>query len=185
MIEAAWPGLAIEGGNLTVQIAVVRKVFDDLATGADWIETLPRRGYRYVGPIVAVDDPGGATGSPAAPALTLPDKPSIAVLLFSNLSGDPEQDYFTDGMVDDIITGLSRINWLFVVARNSTFAYKGRAVDVSQVGRELGVGYVLEGSVRRVLDRVRITSQLIDASTGAHVWAERFDRRHAMPRPIF
>lgn len=185
MIEAAWPGLAIEGGNLTVQIAVVRKVFDDLATGADWIETLPRRGYRYVGPIVAVDDPGGATGSPAALTLTLPDKPSIAVLLFSNLSGDPEQDYFTDGMVDDIITGLSRINWLFVVARNSTFAYKGRAVDVSQVGRELGVGYVLEGSVRRVLDRVRITSQLIDASTGAHVWAERFDRRHAMPRPIF
>src|SRR6266702_3449790 len=93
------------------------------------------------------------------------------------MSGDTEQDYFTDGMVDDIITGLSRINWLFVIGRNSTFIYKGRAVDVKQVGRELGVRYVLEGSVRRAVDRVRITGQLIDASTGAHVWAERYDRK--------
>src|SRR6516165_10416751 len=109
--------------------------------------------------------------------LTLPDKPSIAVLPFQNLSGDPEQDYFADGMVDDIITGLSRIKWLFVIARNTTFTYKGRAVDVKQVGRELGVRYVLEGSVRKVADRVRITGQLIDAETGAHVWAERYDRK--------
>ncbi|MGH6726899.1 MAG: adenylate/guanylate cyclase domain-containing protein [Pseudolabrys sp.] len=111
------------------------------------------------------------------PAPSLPDKPSIAVLPFQNMSGDPEQDYFTDGMVEDIITGLSRIKWLFVIARNSTFTYKSRAVDVKQVGRELGVRYVLEGSVRKAADRVRITGQLIDVATGAHVWAERYDRK--------
>jgi TolB-like protein len=109
--------------------------------------------------------------------LALPEKPSIAVLPFQNMSGDPEQDYFADGMVDDIITGLSRIKWLFVIARNSTFTYKGRAVDVKQVGRELGVRYVLEGSVRKASDRVRITGQLIDAGSGVHVWAERYDRK--------
>ncbi len=177
LIEAAWPGLAIEDSNLTVQIAAVRRVFDDLAEGANWIETLPRRGYRYVGPAVAAGRPDHAPGFSPPPALKLPEKPSIAVLPFSNLSGDADQDYFTDGMVDDIITGLSRINWLFVIARNSTFIYKGRTVDVKQVGRELGVRYVLEGSVRKALDRVRITGQLIDAATGAHVWAERYDRR--------
>jgi adenylate cyclase len=119
-----------------------------------------------------------AGGQPTEPTmLTLPDKPSIAVLPFQNLSGDPEQDYFADGMVDDIITGLSRIKWLFVIARNTTFTYKGRAVDVKQVGRELGVRYVLEGSVRKAADRVRVTGQLIDAETGAHVWAERYDRK--------
>ena len=107
------------------------------------------------------------------------DKPSIAVLPFQNMSGNPEQEYFVDGIVEDIITGLSRIKWLFVIARNSTFTYKGRAVDVKQVGRELGVRYVLEGSVRKVADRVRITAQLIDTSTGAHVWAERYDRNSA------
>ncbi len=117
------------------------------------------------------------SGSTEAPALVLPHKPSIAVLPFQNLSGDPDQEYFADGMVEDIITGLSRIKWLFVIARNSTFTYKGRLVDVKQVGRELGVRYVLEGSVRKAADRVRITGQLIDASTGAHVWAERYDRR--------
>src|SRR5450759_283723 len=109
------------------------------------------------------------------PALTLPDRPSIAVLPFQNMSGDPEQDYFCDGMVEDIITGLSRIKWLFVIARNSSFTYKGRAVDVKQVSRELGVRYVLEGSVRKVTNRVRITGQLIDATTGAHLWADHFD----------
>ena len=177
LIEAAWPGLAIEDSNLTVQIAAVRRVFDELAGGAGWIETLPRRGYRYVGPAVAAYSPDQALGSPSSPALKLPEKPSIAVLPFSNLSGDADQDYFTDGMVDDIISGLSRINWLFVIARNSSFIYKARRVDVKQVGRELGVRYVLEGSVRKVHDRVRITGQLIDAATGAHVWAERYDRR--------
>ena len=112
-----------------------------------------------------------------APALALPNKPSIAVLPFQNMSGDAEQDYFCDGMVDDIITGLSRIKWLFVIARNTTFTYKGKSVDVKQIGRELGVRYVLEGSVRKAGVRVRISGQLIDATTGAHVWAERYDRK--------
>ena len=110
------------------------------------------------------------------PVLALPDRPSIAVLPFQNMSGDAEQDYFCDGMVEDIITGLSRIKWLFVIARNSTFVYKGRAVDVKQVGRDLGVRYVLEGSMRKGGNRVRITGQLIEAETGRHVWAERYDR---------
>jgi adenylate cyclase len=108
--------------------------------------------------------------------LALPDKPSIAVMPFENLSGDPAQDYFADGMVEDIVTALSRIRWLFVIARNSSFTYKGQAVDVKQVGRELGVRYVLEGSVRKAGNRVRITAQLIDAIAGAHVWADRYDR---------
>ena len=109
------------------------------------------------------------------PALALPDKPSIAVLPFTNMSGDPEQDYFADGMVEDIITALSHFKALFVIARNSSFTYKGRAVDVKQVGRELGVRYVLEGSVRKAANRVRITGQLVDTATGAHLWADRFD----------
>jgi adenylate cyclase len=108
-------------------------------------------------------------------ALPLPDKPSIAVLPFDNMSGDPEQEYFSDGLTEDIITGLSRLRWLFVIARNSTFTYKGEAVDVTRVGRELGVRYVLEGSVRKAGDRVRVTAQLIEAETGSHIWAERYD----------
>jgi TolB-like protein len=176
LIEAAWPGLAVEDSNLTVQIAALRRVLEGADQGGNWIETLPRRGYRYVGPTVATGNPRDDDVRTWSPALALPDKPSIAVLPFSNLSGDPEQQYFADGMVDDIITGLSRIKWLFVIARNSSFTYKGLPVDVKQVGRELGVRYVLEGSVRKAADRVRITGQLIDASTGAHVWADRYDR---------
>src|SRR5205809_3833800 len=111
-------------------------------------------------------------GTSAKPGPPLPDKPSIAVLPFDNISGDPEQEYFADGMVEEIITALSRFRQLFVIARNSTFTYKGAAVDVKQVGRELGVRYVLEGSVRKSDNRIRITGQLINASTGAHLWAE-------------
>jgi adenylate cyclase len=117
-----------------------------------------------------------STVTPDRPAtLVLPDKPSIAVLPFTNMSGDPEQEYFADGVVEDIITALSRMTWLFVIARNSSFTYKGKAVDIKQVGRELGVRYVLEGSVRKAGNKVRITGQLIDASNGAHLWADRFD----------
>ena len=116
----------------------------------------------------------GSTVSQAQ-VLPLPDKPSIAILPFTNMSGDPEQDYFADGMVEDIITALSHFKALFVIARNSSFTYKGRAVDVKQVGRELGVRYVLEGSVRKAANRVRITGQLVDTATGAHLWADRFD----------
>jgi len=118
----------------------------------------------------------GASAPLPVAALPLPDKPSIAVLPFQNISGDPEQEYFADGMVEEIITALSRIRWFFVIARNSTFTYKGRAVDVKQVGRELGVRYVLEGSVRKAGNRIRVTAQLVEAETGNHVWAERYDR---------
>src|SRR5207249_2602999 len=117
----------------------------------------------------------GRVGAAEPAALPLPDKPSIAVLPFQNMSGDPEQEYFADGMVEEIITALSRIRWLFVIARNSSFTYKGQTVDVKQVGRELGVRYVLEGSVRKAGQRVRITAQLIAAETGVHLWADRFD----------
>lgn len=172
LIAAAWPGLAVEDGNLTVQIAALRRVLEKEG-GESWIETLPRRGYRYVGPAIttthARDDQNGAS-------LALPAKPSIAVLPFSNLSDDPDQGYFADGIVDDIITGLSRIKWLFVIGRNSTFTYKDQRVDVQQAARELGVRYVLDGSIRKAADRVRITAQLVDVATGARVWAERYER---------
>jgi adenylate cyclase len=142
-------------------------VFEDLGEQQVKNITRPVRVYR-------VRDAGAAV-TPALRALPLPDKPSIAVLPFANMSGDPDQEYFVDGMVEEIITALSRIRWLFVIARNSSFTYKGQAVDVKQVGRELGVRYVLEGSVRKGGNRVRITGQLIDAATGAHLWADRFD----------
>src|SRR5262249_30210490 len=125
---------------------------------------------------LAADSAIQAPELPARTSLPLPDGPSIAVLPFANLSGDPEQEYFVDGVVEDIITGLSRIKWLFVIARNSSFAYKGKSPDIRRVGRELGVRYVLEGSLRKLGPRVRITAQLIDASSAAHVWAERYDR---------
>lgn len=177
LIQAGWGGLAVADNNLTVQIAALRRVLGDAADASGWIETLARRGYRYVGPAVTTDGPDTPPAGRAASAPRLPDRPAVAVLPFTNLSGDPQQDYFADGMVDDIVTGLARIKGLFVIARNSTLVYKNRAVDTKQVGRELGVRYVLEGSVRRAGDSVRVTGQMIDASTGAHIWAERFDRR--------
>jgi len=125
--------------------------------------------------VYRVRDPGAGAPNRSPPSLCVPEKASIAVLPFANLSGDPDQEYFADGMVDEIITALSRIRWLAVIARNSSFTYKGRSVDVKQVGRELGVCYVLEGSVRKAGARVRITAQLIDAGTAAHLWADRFD----------
>jgi TolB-like protein len=143
-------------------------VFEDLGEQQVKNITRPVRVYR-------VRDASAAAKSEFAPALPLPDKPSIAVLPFANMSGDQEQEYFADGMVEEIITALSRIRWLFVIARNSSFTYKGQAVDVKRVGRELGVRYVLEGSVRKAGGRVRITSQLIDALNGTHLWADRFD----------
>ena len=145
-----------------------RKIEPDPKTPR-FILTVSGAGYKFV-----ARPQRGAVGT-TRPALALPDKPSIAVLPFENMSGDPEQDYFADGMVEDVITALSRMRWLFVIARNSTFTYKGRAVDVKQVGRELGVRYVLEGSVRKSASRVRVSGQLIDASTGAHLWADRFE----------
>jgi len=145
--------------------------FEDL--GEHQVKNIARpvRVYR-VGPTAPIEQL-----SPASPPpLPLPDKPSIAVLPFANLSGDPEQEYFADGMVEEIITALSRIRWLFVIARNSSFTYKGRAVDVKVVGRDLGVRYALEGSVRKAGNRIRVTAQLVEAETGNHIWAERYDR---------
>jgi TolB-like protein/class 3 adenylate cyclase/tetratricopeptide (TPR) repeat protein len=147
--------------------------FDDIGDQALKNIARPLRVYRVR--LATAETVPNASSVKTTPTLALPDKPSIAVLPFQNMSGDPEQEYFADGMVEEIITALSRIRWLFVIARNSTFTYKGQAVDVKQVGRELGVRYVLEGSVRKGGNQVRITAQLIDAETGAHLWADRFD----------
>jgi TolB-like protein len=180
LMEAAWAGLTVEESNLAVQIAALRRVFGEEPGGENWIETLPRRGYRFVGP-ASTRDQGALTAAslaanfPGSSNPALPDRPSIAVLPFQNISAEPEQEYFVDGMADEIITALSRFRQLFVIARNSTFTYKGRAVDMRQMGRELGVRYGLEGSVRKAANRVRIIGQLIDTATGAHLWADRFD----------
>ncbi|MGE0313363.1 MAG: winged helix-turn-helix domain-containing tetratricopeptide repeat protein [Lautropia sp.] len=176
LIEAAWPSQPVEESNLAVQMSAVRRVLAERAGGAQWIETLPRRGYRYVGPAVAPAQPVPGTYAAPPPALALPEKPSIAVLPFENLDVDAAQDYFIDGMVDEIVAGLSRINWLFVIARSSSSSYRGRGVNIMTAGRELGVRYVLLGSMRTIGIRTRIAAQLIDTSTGVPVWAERFDR---------
>ena len=184
LLKQVWPGRMVEESRLAGEIAALRKAF-----GADreLIRTVPGRGYQFTGEIRPCSASSGDHEPPdaataAGSSMTLVgsgfprlDKPSIAVLPFQNMSGDPEQEYFADGIVEEIITALSRIRWLFVVARNSSFTYKGQAVDVKQVGRELGVRYVLEGSVRKAGGRVRITAQLIDAENGAHLWADRFD----------
>jgi len=177
LMAVVWPDVTVDEGSLRVQIAALRKALGDGKGGARYITTLAGRGYCFVAPISRVRDPAPepAKTESTKPALALPDKPSIAVLAFQNMSGDPEQEYFADGMVEEIITALSRIRWLFVIARNSSFTYKGQAIDVKQVGRELGVRYVLEGSVRKAGGRVRITPQLIDAISGTHIWADRFD----------
>jgi len=176
-IAARLEGIATPGG-ICISDDAYRQVRDKLDVNfQDFGEQELKNISRPVRVYQLRPDTPAPAGGTSTSGLALPDKPSIAVLPFQNMSGDREQEYFVDGMVDDIITGLSRIKWLFVIARNSTFAYKGRAVDVKQVGRELGVRYVLEGSVRKLVDRVRITGQLIDAATGAHVWAERYDRR--------
>jgi adenylate cyclase len=168
IIAAVWPGTAVEDSNLNVRIAALRRVLDEGRAGQSCIRTIPGRGYRFTLPVMRL-------GALAAAAPPLPDKPSLAVMPFQNMSGDPEQEYFADGVVEEIVTALSRIRWLFVIARNSSFTYKGQAIDVKQVGRELGVRYILEGAVRRAGGRVRISAQLIDATTGAHLWADRFD----------
>jgi len=187
LIDAAWSGQVVEENNLTVQIAALRRVLGEEPGGDRWIETMPRRGYRFVGPVRTTEQNDAIVRSEPAPkssveaTLALPDKPSLAVLPFQNLSGDREQEYFTDGMVEEIITVLAHIRWLFVIAASSSFAYKGQAVDVRRIGRELGVRYLLEGSVRTAGGQVRITAQLIEAATGAHLWITRRRFRAAGP----
>ena len=191
LIGAVWNGRIISESALSTRINGVRSALGDTGKDQRLIKTLLRKGIRFVGQVqedsesrsrpesmLARSPLQSETGNP----LALPEKPSIAVLPFENLGGDPEQQYFADGMVEDIITALSRMRWLFVIARNSSFTYKGRAVDVKQIGRELGVRYVLEGSVRKAGNRVRISGQLIDASNGAHIWA---DRLHGTLEDVF
>ena len=182
LLDAVWAGRIVSESTLTSHINAARKAIGDSGQSQRLLRTIARKGFRFVGDVseiasrsAAVSSEPDAPGKTIAAAPALPDRPSIAALPFLNLSGDIEQEYFTDGVVEDIITALSRIRWLFVIARNSSFTYKGRAVDVKQVGRELGVRYVLEGSVRRAAHKVRITGQLIDATTGGHLWAERFE----------
>src|SRR6266436_2938153 len=183
LIAAVWHGRIVSESAISSRITAVRHAVGDSGEQQRLIRTIARKGFRFVGEIQErqTSEDGGSANSAlqmivsATPTLRLPDKPSIAVLPFQNLSGDLELEYFADGVVEDIIGALSRMRWLFVIARNSSFIYKGRTVDVKQVGRELGVRYVLEGSVRKSANRVRITGQLIDTSTGAHIWADRFD----------
>lgn len=166
LIDASWPGQAVEDSNLTVQIASIRRLFAEKAGGEGWIETLPRHGYRYLGPRPSIEN--------AAP--NLPDRPSIAVLPLVIRGGDALPEYFADGMAENIIGGLSRIKGLFVIARSSTLAYRRPDVDVTEAGRRLGVRYVLLGSVQRAEARLRVSVQLVEAATGTQVWADRFDR---------
>jgi TolB-like protein len=201
LIASVWGGRIVSDSTLTSRINAARKAVGDSGENQRLIRTIARKGFRFVGDVRT--QPDGAQAVPAADrpgdeipepshqasshqasshqasshqALPLPDRPAIAVLPFVNMSGDSEQEYFSDGISEDIITALSKLRWFFVIARNSSFIYKGKAVHMKQIAEELGVGYVVEGSVRKGGDRVRITAQLNDAATGTHLWAERYDR---------
>jgi TolB-like protein len=184
LIASVWGGRIVSESTLTSRINAARKAVGDSGEGQKLIRTIPRKGLRFVGAVrtqpaggqSAIGPPPDAIQEPSRPGLPLPDRPAIAVLPFTNMSGDPEQEYFSDGISEDIITALSKLRWFFVIARNSSFIYKGKAVHMKQVAEELGVGYVVEGSVRKSGDRLRITVQLNDVATGSHIWAERYDR---------
>jgi TolB-like protein/Tfp pilus assembly protein PilF len=181
LLASIWGGRIVSESVLDTRIGAARSAIGDSGKEQRLIKTLPRKGVRFVGAVREEQKSADLvtadidTEQPRAD-LGAPDKPSIAVLPFTNMSGDPEQDYFADGMAEDITTALSKVRWFFVVSRNSAFTYKGKAVDLKQAARELGARYVLEGSVRKSGTRVRITAQLLDAVTGHHVWAERYDR---------
>jgi TolB-like protein/cytochrome c-type biogenesis protein CcmH/NrfG len=180
LMASVWKGRIVSESTLTSRINAARKAIGDSGEQQSLIRTVARKGFRFVGslrdeaPLPAA--PLEAAGEPERPAFPLPDRPAIAVLPFTNMSGDSEQEYFSDGISEDIITALSRLRWFLVIARNSSFIYKGKAVNLKQVAADLGVGYLVEGSVRKAGDRVRITAQLIDVATGGHLWAERYDR---------
>jgi TolB-like protein/Tfp pilus assembly protein PilF len=175
LIAGIWGGRIVSESALTTRINAARAAIGDSGAEQRSIKTLSRKGVRFVADVREEQVPEADAAPVIQPGPPLPDMPSIAVLPFQDMSGDPGQDYFADGVVDEIITALSRFRQLFVIARNSSFTYKGRSVDVKQVGRELGVRYVLEGSVRKAASRVRITAQLIDAIRGTHLWADRID----------
>jgi len=195
LIDAVWNGRIVSEAALSSRVSAARRVLGDNGNEQTLIRTLHKRGFRFVGevdeiggndsakaaadccdPPVTAADSGTAETSPSAAPAPSADKPSIAVLPFQNMSQDPDQEYFADGLTEDIITGLSRQRWFSVIARNSTFNYKGRTEDVRDVAAQLGVRYVLEGSVRRASNRVRVTAQLIDATTGNQLWADKYDR---------
>ena len=175
LMDAAWPGVTVEETNLSVQIATLRKLLGSQPTGGEWITTIPRVGYRFAGSV------GQPTHDVSGNAIAAGSKepgsgPSIAVLPFVDLSEDRDQEFFADGIVEDIIAGLSRLRWLFVIARNSSYAYKAKAVDARQVALDLGVHYILEGSIRRAGQRVRVTAELVDGLNGRQIWTDRYDR---------
>jgi TolB-like protein/Tfp pilus assembly protein PilF len=183
LIASVWRGRTVSDSTLASRINAVRKAIGDNGEAQKLIRTFARKGIRFVGDVSTLEESGRSGGAPppteqepSRPALPPTDRAAIAVLPFLNLSGEPEQDYFSDGITEDIITALSKLRWFFVIARNSSFTYKGRSVHLKQVAQELGVGYVVEGSVRIIADRVRITAQLSDVKTGSHIWAERYDR---------
>jgi TolB-like protein/Flp pilus assembly protein TadD len=172
LIARVLPDTFVGEGNLRFQVATLRKALGDGRGGNRFIANIPGRGYTFVAPVTREQE---HADNALADGTALPDKPSLAVLPFQNMSGDAEQEYFVDGMVEEITTAIARLPWLFVIARNSSFIYKGKPVGVKQVAQELGVRYVLEGSVRKAGNRVGITGQLIDTTTAAHIWADRFD----------
>ena len=177
LIAMVWGGRIVSDSTLTSRINAARTAVGDSGKQQRLIRTVPRKGVRFVGDVGEVPDGVQPVAADAPPrALPVPDRPTIAVLAFDNMSGDGKQEYFSDGISEDIITALSRVRWFFVIARNSSFIYKGRSVHISQVAEELGVRYVVEGSVRKEGGRVRITAQLNDVATGSHIWAEHYDR---------
>jgi TolB-like protein/cytochrome c-type biogenesis protein CcmH/NrfG len=180
LIASVWRGRIVSEATLTSRVYAARKAVGDSGQGQRLIRTIARKGLRFVGDVRTGCDQSVAAADeirePVHAALPLPERPAIAVLPFDNMCGDPAQEYFSDGISEDIITALSKLRWFFVIARNSSFTYKGKAVHIKQVAEELGVSYVLEGSVRKLGERVRITAQLNDVTTGGHIWAERYDR---------
>jgi TolB-like protein len=183
LFASVWGGRIVSDSTLTSRINAARKAIGDNGKKQKLIRTIARKGFRFVGNVreqaaatPARADPAEENREPPRPALPLPDRPAIAVLPFTNMTDDAAQDYFSDGISEDIITALSKLRWFFVIARNSSFIYKGKSVHLKQIADELGVGYVVEGSVRKVGERVRITAQLNDVATGSHIWAQRYDR---------
>ncbi|MBR0830955.1 winged helix-turn-helix domain-containing protein [Bradyrhizobium manausense] len=183
LLDAIWNGRVVSESTLASRINAARRAINDTGEEQRLIRTVARKGVRFVGEVVETPKvqpvPPAKPGDGTSAGLPLPDRPAIAVLPFTNLSGEIEQDYFSDGISEDIITALSKLRWFFVIARNSSFIYKGRAVHLRQIAEELGVRYVVEGSVRKGGERVRITAQLNDVATGSHLWAERYDRKLA------
>ena len=176
LIEKIWDGRIVSESTLTSRINAARKAVGDSGKDQELIRTIARKGFRFVGDVRRAESNAAAPAPERHPQLPLPDRPAIAVLPFTNMSGEVEQEYFSDGISEDIITALSKLRWFFVIARNSSFIYKGKSVHLKQVADELGVRYVVEGSVRKEGNRVRITAQLNDVNSGSHLWAERYDR---------